>query len=102
MDVDAGIDAGMDVDAGIDAGMDADAGIDAGMDGDAGSDAGMDGDAGSDGGPQRLSLRVGCGCSSGAATPGFWWILAIGLWALARVRRHCWGSSASPGQTRSA
>jgi hypothetical protein len=97
MDGDAGIDAGMDVDAGIDAGMDADAGIDAGMDADAGIDAGMDVhagiDAGSDGGPQRLALRVGCGCSSGAATLGVWWTLAIGLLMLSRSRRHADGLS---------
>ena len=93
MDAGAGIDAGMDADAGIDAGMDGDAGNDAGMDGDAGNDAGMDGDAGSDGGPQRLALRVGCGCSSGAATLGVWWTLAIGLLMLSRSRRHADGLS---------
>jgi MYXO-CTERM domain-containing protein len=93
MDGDAGNDAGMDGDAGNHAGMDGDAGNHAGMDGDAGNDAGMDGDAGSDGGPQRLALRVGCGCSSGAATLGVWWTLAIGLLMLSRSRRHADGLS---------
>jgi hypothetical protein len=40
-----------------------------------------------DGGQQRLSLRVGCGCSPDASAPGVWWMVTIGLLALARRRR---------------
>jgi MYXO-CTERM domain-containing protein len=84
---DAGIDAGVDGDAGFDAGVDGDAGFDAGTD-DAGiDDAGADGGAEIDGGRQPLSLRVGCGCSPGAAAPDVWWTVAIGLLILARSRR---------------
>jgi MYXO-CTERM domain-containing protein len=90
--LDAGVDAGASADAGLDAGVDAGAGADAGMDVDAGSDAGVSADAGADvdagvdGGQQRLSLRVGCGCSPDASAPGVWWMVAIGLLALARRR----------------
>ncbi len=87
---DAGADAGLGTaDAGVDAGLGTDdAGVDAGLGDDAGSDAGTDRDGGVDvdGERQRLSLRVGCGCSPGDCPPGVWWPIAIGLLMLARWR----------------
>jgi MYXO-CTERM domain-containing protein len=80
-----GVDAGVVPDAGADAGLDA--GADAGASADAGFDAGVDGGGAVDGGQQRLSLRVGCGCSPDASAPGVWWMVTIGLLALARRRR---------------
>jgi MYXO-CTERM domain-containing protein len=86
---DAGVDAGASADAGVDAGASDDSGIDAGVGDDAGTDSGVDGDGGvdADGGRQRLSLRVGCGCSPGGSSPGVWWLAAIGLFRLARWPR---------------
>ena len=81
---DAGVDAGTD-DSGVDAGPD-DAGVDAGAD-DAGVDLGLDSDGGVDGGRSRLSLQVGCGCSTGTSTPDVWWLLAVALLMLARWGR---------------
>jgi hypothetical protein len=92
---DAGLDAGASADAGLDAGTSADAGNEAGVSADAGLDAGADVDAGVDGGgavdggQQRLSLRVGCGCSPDASAPGVWW--PSGCWrSPSAAGHHAW------------
>jgi hypothetical protein len=76
-------------DAGIDAGIVGDGGVDAGMAADAGSDAGSGRDGGGADADERLVLRVGCGCATGALTPEVFGLLIIGLLRLARGNRRC-------------
>jgi hypothetical protein len=76
-------------DAGIDAGIVGDGGVDAGMAADAGSGAGSGRDGGGADADERLVLRVGCGCATGALTPEVFGLLIIGLLRLARGNRRC-------------